>query len=373
MSIFTLRSSVPAGGEEEVQLILDDFEAGKRIMYPSGNDSDVYPSRYIWQVDVVSPAAATTSISTAEAHDGAQSLLINATAGDGTIQIRMNPSIESLAGWPNGKTFLKRLVNNPTMTYVAGDTPGDWPGLNTVNRLEFWMKLPAGYSYDERGVGNHQVEFGTFLHRVEDELNGSYVSDTLDHWYHFFAVETTGRWERCIVDMHPDHRRGETPNVFDQPDNPTAALALYNSAYNYFDLMTNFYVDFIYDSGNLGEHRLDGFRFYQETNTENTEQIRALHGVYVPADTSVEVGWSYSKSAGQSGETYRVRYAFSDIHVLGWANATDAPSGTIVASGDGGNMRYVNTTIDVGANTSIFIAIKTDSTAAIRQIEIPTT
>jgi hypothetical protein len=69
-----------------------------------------------------------------------------------------------------------------------------------------------------------------------------------------------------------------------------------------------------------------------------------------------------------------VRYAFSDIYTLGYANATPAPGGTgLMPLGTGGfnNMVWSTTQINVSGQSNIYIAIKPQNSSAFHQIVHP--
>ena len=332
--------------------VLDDFESGeRRIVQPSATRDDM---KYLWGLY---SGIGTTSVVTSDKHDGSHALLSRHTSGD-NWQFQLYTYTEGLSGWPNGWQYLRKLVNNPEMN-PAGGSPA-WP-LNRINRLRFWVKLPAGYSLSHP---NHNFEFGTYTRSTSTDDNVAESGN--GHFYHYLDLRSHGQWEQVIIDTHPDHQRGNSGNV-EVVDSPNS-----QSGYTYFDLMTRFYLDKP-SRAVPGDIYMDGFEFYQETNPENTAQIRSLHAAYIPSTNGIEVGWTRPKN--QSGVRYEVRYAFSSVRSLGWANATVAPNGTVKDEGDGGynGMRWTSTGIDVAGRNSVFIAVKPQNSSSFRQIEVQLT
>jgi hypothetical protein len=107
------------------------------------------------------------------------------------------------------------------------------------------------------------------------------------HYYHKCDFETTGEWEQVIVDMHPSHQRSNFGDVeYGVLDHPSG-----ESAYNYFDLLVGFYLDFPYETFPLpAKFYLDGFEFYQETAQENDDQVYSVHATYVTSSNTIKVG-----------------------------------------------------------------------------------
>jgi hypothetical protein len=331
--------------------ILDNFEsASRRIVQPQ---STVDNQKYLWGLYL---GGGPVDIVTSDKHDGTRSLKATQSSGP-DFQLQLYTYTEFLQGWDNGWKYARQFVNNPLMLPTGG-TPA-WP-LNKLNRLRFWIKLPPGYT---GAFPDHNFEFGTYIRDLVTDV--SLAESSNQHYYHLLDLRSTGEWEQVIIDTHPDHQRGDSGGVevADSPQTPVPG-------YNYFDMMTRFYIDAPYDA-QLGDHFVDGFEFYQETNPENTAQIRSLHAVYIPKTNGIEVGWT--RPATEDGINHEVRYAFSSIHALGWANAT-VPSNTLVTpQGSGGynSMRWTSTAINVSGKSVVYIAIKPQNATLFREIAIP--
>jgi hypothetical protein len=118
----------------------------------------------------------------------------------------------------------------------------------------------------------------------------------------------------------------------------------------------------------------DKFEFFRNPykDQEDVASVRSLNGVYVPSTKQTFVGWRSVKT--DQVLTHEVRYAFSNIHVLGFSNAIPAPNGMVQSSGVAGynSMQYSTTAIDVGSNPSLYIAIRPQGATKFRQIVLPT-
>jgi len=232
------------------------------------------------------------------------------------------------------------------------------------NRLEFYVKSPSELSQASGGQPNFLI--GTY-HRDQNEATTEHESDNL-HYYHQYNIVANGHWTKVIWDMHPSHQRDESGNT-EQDNQPYPTN---ESGINYFDCLTRFYLDFYqsYVSSNPATWLFDGFRIYHEPNTEDEVYTYSLAGTFESETDELSVCWSKDKD--ETGDHY-LRYAFSDIHALGWSNATVCPNGTVSPQGSGGyNINlYQTTSINMGSNDSIFIAIQYDGQSLFKQIEIP--
>ena len=96
-------------------------------------------------------------------------------------------------------------------------------------------------------------------------------------------------------------------------------------------------------------------------------------GFYDPSNNRLYVNWNRDK--GENDTLHEVRYSFQDIHSIGWDAATTAPNGTITPTGFQGYnaMWYDNNTISMGANTSIFVAVKPQNSNLFKQIQLDLT
>ena len=92
----------------------------------------------------------------------------------------------------------------------------------------------------------------------------------------------------------------------------------------YFDTLTRFYLE---TDVAPGTYLMDDITFYQETAVENDAQVYALAGNYNPGNNDLIVTWHHNKD--DQSTSHEVRYAFSDIHQIGWNAATAAPNGIV--------------------------------------------
>jgi len=323
---------------------LDGFENGIRVVQPQTGDAN----KYLW--NLWSGAGAGPTSITNDAYSGNSALQSVFQSGT-NWQFQFYTYTENLSGWSNDWQFAKKFVANP----------GSWAN-NRVNRLRFWVKLPAGTA--EEGGGSHNFEFGTYIRC--STCGGA--EDGGGHYYHFYDLNYTGQWHQIIVDTHPNHSRGDIGDA-ERGDrlHPTG-----EGGYTYFDLMTRFYLDFPYATFPMpATFKLDNFEFYEETRPENVDQVYALNAVYIPSSNKVVVGWQRRKDQTVAHD---VRYAFSDIFSIGWNAATPAPGGTgVTPAGSGGeaSMRWSTTGISTSGRTMLYVAIKPQNASTFRQISIP--
>jgi VCBS repeat-containing protein len=253
-----------------------------------------------------------------------------------------------------------------TREYVS--QPDQWQ-FNTYNRMSFWIQAPTNATSLSTN-GGHNYELGTYVKRVanadphSDETGGG-------HWYHFLNIAPTGTWTKVVINAHPDHFRGGNGDK-EWPDqtHPTG-----ESQYNYFDAMTRFYIEQpYYTPPSYPEtFRMDSFQFYQETAQENDDQVRSIAVTISPRDNRVILTWDRNKD--QNSIKQEVRYAFSDIHELGWDNATPAPDGILAPPGQNGynGMVYDTTKLPLAGNgnRTLYLAIKPQGSSVFSQIDLP--
>lgn len=346
-------------------LLLDDFESPIRVVNAHLSDAQ---HRDLWSVypggDLSRATASigSASVSTEDAHGGKSSLKAVVTA---EVQASQKPGGLFLLFYPytekdNHWHFMRE--------YVRG---GPWK-FDTYNRLRIWIKVPKSFSGMRKPVGQFNTELGTYVRATNGNAIGSGGSESGlggNHFYHKYNIPYSGQWHQLILDSHPTHVRGASgyDELGDLP-NPSG-----EDGYNYFDLLTSFYVD-------LDSHQslasypstfyLDDVELFKETNPENTEQIEGLNGVYIPESNEIFVGWGHPKDDDKT--KYEVRYSFEDIHQAGWAHATPAPGGLLSPVSTAYNgMEYSTKAIKVAGHDRIMIAIKPQNSAGFRQIAIP--
>lgn len=284
-------------------------------------------------------------------------------SGTGSLKLRLTGGYEFYPQWNpwdgTSRDFARAYSENP-----AG-----WK-FNTYNRFRFWFFPSIGAS-SERTNGQQNFYVGTYVKRV---TNSDPLSDETGgrHYYHNFNV-LRNQWSMCTFNSHPGHERGQnggidTGNVPYPTDDPYGT-------YNYFDTLTRFYIQ--EGGGTSGtfprDYWIDEMEFYQEPNQENDDQIYSICVSYTTASNRIFLTWNRPKS--ENSINHEVRYSFSNIHALGWANATPAPNGTIQPPGwEGYNgMVYDTTAINVSGRSVIYLAIKPQNSSVFSQVMFPLT
>jgi PKD repeat protein len=327
----------------------------------TNGDGSTYPDEYGGSIGTEG-GTATIGVNTANSITGA-AVDMHLTAGQLYAEFNPynyagNPAYPSPRGW--------------AQDYSAN--PAQWQD-NTYNRMSFWVYVPTtdtAFATD----GSQGWEFGTYVKQIN---NPDLTSDEYggEHYYHLLNLPNMGTWVQVVINMHPDHRRGDPgstdPGVVTYPTTSTYGGADPASTYNYFDTLTRFYLQEPYatPSGYPADYLIDGIQFYKDPYQENDTQVYNLTGTYRASDNQLAVTWNRDKAEDTVNQ--EVRYAFSDIHQLGWANATAAPNGTISPPGGGAynNMVYDTTGINMAGHSVVYIAIKPQNSDLFTEIAIP--
>jgi hypothetical protein len=175
----------------------------------------------------------------------------------------------------------------------------------------------------------------------------------------------------CTFNTHPGHERGESGGV-DSGNQLYPTTGDPPNTYNYFDALTRFYIQETSTGGPFPrDYWLDDIWFYQESRAENDDKIYSICVSVTAATGRVFLTWNRFKDDNELD--HEVRYAFSDIHSLGWSNATQAPDGVVSPPGFQGanNMVYDTTAIDFGSNDTIYFAIKPSNSNVFSQVAFP--
>src|SRR5262249_50351102 len=190
------------------------------------------------------------------------------------------------------------------------------------------------------------------------------------HVYHRVNVPATGRWAQVVLNMHPHfHDAKDFAEEVGIQAHPTR-----EEAYNYFDTLTRFFIGVRSPPASYpADYLLDEIRFEQQPRLENDSQVYSLAATHDPDRNRVIVTWSRRKD--ETAVRHEVRYAFRDIHALGWAVATPAPAGTVAATGTGSatGMVYDTTELPLSGHTTLYMAIKPQNSERLSQIAIPLT
>ena len=300
---------------------------------------------------------ATLTFDTGNKIEGTRSLKMTMDTGT-SVTDNPAPYLQFYPYTSSSWEFMRDMVDNNLSL-------GPWQ-TNTYNRFEFYVKTPSAIT--PIGGGNFNFTFGTYYSSVaaggptsgSPEVGG-------DHHYHRFDLPAS-RWVKCVVDHHPTHIRGNDGGL--EHGNKQYPAAADSGTYNYFDLLTRVYLDMeqLNVSADGTVWNFDSFRFYQDSNTENESQVYSMQGSYVSGTNDLQIGWNRHKD--ENAVNHDVVYAFSDIHALGFGNATSA--GAVSPGGYQGynGMLFTSTSITMGANTSIFVAVRPVGATLFKQIEV---
>ncbi len=329
--------------EAAAAMTLLDFDGPQP---PANKAGDGYPSQYR------PSGAARLSIDGGDAVRG-RSLRFEVT--EGLFYAQFNPF------GPGGKGFARE--------YVA--RPGQWR-FNIYNRLSFWIKCPPNAA-PLRRTGQENIQFGTYVKRVRDADRRSDETGG-NHGYHHLNLAPTGTWTRVVLNMHPHHYRGASGSQ----DHGNQLHPTGEGQYNYFDTLTRFYITSPWHkAAEPVVYRLDEFEFSRAAEEENDEQVYSIAATHVPAGGGpggrerLILTWSRNKNDNKLA--HEVRYAFEDIHVIGWDKAAAAPGGVVKPLGVQGynGMLYETAELPLAGRAEIYLAIKPDNAALFSQIKLP--
>jgi RNA polymerase sigma factor (sigma-70 family) len=245
--------------------------------------------------------------------------------------------------------------------YVA--EPEKWR-FNTYNRMRLWIKLPEGATLRE-----DRPNFSVAAHvkRVQAANFGS-DEDGGGLYHHFFSVPLAGQWTQLIVNMHPTHGRIDRNNDPGNLPHPTGEPDC-----NYFDAMTRFVIADTLEHGSYpAAYFLKSIEFYWEPFPESDAQIMSLAGTCNPTDNRLIVTWS--RPRGSPDIVHEIRYAFRNIHEIGWSAAQPAPGGTIVMAANDPRSQpliYDTTELPLTWRSVVFLAIKPRDSDLFTQIAVP--
>ena len=190
-------------------------------------------------------------------------------------------------------------------------------------------------------------------------------------------VPALGTWTQVILNMHPDHRRGDAgdvdPGVLTYPTTSTYGGWDPANTYDYFDALTRFYIQEAYNppSAYPADYLIDNISFSKSPYQENDVQVYSLTGSYRASDNRLVVTWN--RDRGEDTVNQEVRYSFNEIHASGWAAATAAPNGIISPPGGGAynNMVYDTTGLPLSGHSVVYIAIKPQNSSLFTEVAVP--
>lgn len=320
--------------------VLLDFDGGTLAKNQAG---EAYPS------PAAGPGGGGNFTMSLEPRDAIAGQSLHLQLTDGILKCQFDPDL------PKRKGFTREQVARPA----------DWR-MNTYNRFRFWIKRPTSVQ-PHFTDGKANVMVGAYVKRVQDADAGSLDAGG-GAFYHYLNVPATGHWTQVVLNMHPSqllgrHEQGELGN---RP-HPTGEPAV-----NYFDALTRFFIeDRSPPAAYPADYYLDNLEFFTAPESENDDQVYSVTGTYVLASRRLIVTWNRNKA--EDSIAHEVRFAFRDIHRIGWSSATPAPGGTVAPPGKGANqgMVYDSSALPLEGQECVYIAIRPANSERFTQIAIP--
>ena len=280
--------------------------------------------------------------------------------------------------------YAQDSANWPNANVNSGPTWGPWQP-NTYDRLSFWycrpqnasplINLPSGPSAGD----NSNLDVGTYCKSLSN-VDTTQDEDNDNHFYHALQIPANGIWTQVILNEHPDHQREISGDVWNL-DGVTGPhfYPERGSQYNYFDTMTRFYIqENSPPSSYPAQYLFADFVLYHEPYPEDDLNIYSLTSNYNPSNNDLILTWNHNWNDGTS--KHQVYYAFQDIHQIGLANATPAPSGLLTPPNNNGydTMYYETTALPLAGHSAVYIAIQCENSTSPAQnlfteIKIPLT
>ena len=356
-SLIILGFSSSSAALAQNNLLIDGFEYDSIPVVRPSHDVTKH-TRYLWGHSPSDKGGdqrpGWASVAFDQAYSGSRSMV-------GEIDSTMNTFIQF---YPYDDQRLEYNYVREQIELMTGKN--DWK-FDHYNRLRFWVKVdPNQITQPDQQTNFH---FGTYYRSTNGD-RGSAESGG-NHFYHYYNLEPTGEWHQVIVDFHPSAIRG----VSGSTEHGVREYPTNEPGYNYFDLMTRFYVKFTSDLKSYpGKHYFDDFEFYHEPNPENVDQVYSLSGVYVPNTKEIIVAWKRDKN--EDKVAHEVRYSYTDLHTTGWSSGKTLSNSMVMPKGTSGyNGMKFKTTTDQMENfndpVSVYIGIKPSNSSQFRQIEIP--
>lgn len=352
LSLITVLLYLPLYAIAENEIIFESFEGENIEINPTGSTFD---TKYLWSQypngDLTKTYNQTGTVDFLETNTLYDSKAAVVNVDEGAAYFQYFP-------YSNSKWLFFRET-------VSQNTKQTWP-LNTFNKLEFYVFVPPQLELAS-SPGNANTTFGTYFRKSDGDTRSAETDG--GHFYHRFNIPYTGVWHKVIVDMHPSHERGRNGGLeLGNKEQPTG-----EDGYNYFDLLTRFYIDFdearVTNNTETTKWLFDNFKIYQDTNLENEEQVYSINGAFIDelSKKRLVVGWNRNKD--QNSIAHEVKYAFQSIHKIGWDNAFSAPGSPISPQGYQGYNTILYDTDLIETNSSeIYVAIKPENSDKFKEI-----
>lgn len=321
----------------------------------------------------------TLNLSTVNALSGTRNTLRNRmyhSGDDPTEFCRLKMEYTTNSGTP--WQYLKDAI---AMTQ-GGDVWTD----NVYNRLRFGVWFAEGHPPPRVETNRINTTFKYYLRHPESASSNQSSKVNFGHgemsghtyvYYRGNLIPDT--WQFFHVDDHASHILSQTGDWYslnypwkDSTEfTPRSDLTwLDGMTYNFFQ--TDDEVD---DAVLPLDAYFDTMLAYTSHADEDSEEVFGITGAYHPGTTELAVSWSVQRNTSYLCD---VKYAYSDIRALGWANATNAPNGqNLPSSGDDYNALEYRTTggIPAGGNDYVYIGVKSQNKpdANFQQIVLPLT
>lgn len=328
-----LPSVAPPPPPTTTGVVLDDFEGGVRVT--NGNK--------LWEMYTGETAVGTTSVVSAAARVGTLGMRANLTAG----QFYMHFFPYDGFNWEFAHNKL---------------TSGAWTR-NTFDRMSFWIRHDANQPNDS-GLNQKTVELGTYVRKELGDPTSQ--NDGGTHYYHFYNP-LPGVWTYVVMDNHPQHAVGgptTDPGVVTSPttDGPT---------WNYIDALTRWYWNIPTQAPSAYPENFDfdQVTFYTDNVAEDVAHIASLECSYNPSTNLLHLGFVRNASEDASADTtYTANYAFSDIHTLGFSNASLMGTVGVDGQGDYVTKKIENNSLSLSGHSRVYIAVQKQGRSDFRQI-----
>jgi hypothetical protein len=345
---------------------IERFEAGIRQVMPTEADPayrDLWTQTHGkgWE-----GGPGTVATSSTKPHEGAQSCQVDLVPSGGaqpdTLYLNFRPC-------PGYWQYTREWSEDPAL----------W-AMNTFHQMRIWLWVPEQIGPPNYS-GQHNLDLGTYVKSLV--ADGSNHSTGGSHAYHFFDVRYIGgAWHQLLFDMHPNHVVGCDPytewGVLEHPTllDPTVP-GVYDAAHNYFDCLTAWYLSF-QGAPPAGPAPMtffvDSVEMLPDLVGEDFDYVFSPNMAYHRESQRIYVSWHRKKNLDS---VFDVKYAFSDIHELGWdAAAYLGQNIQSVYANSGGpyGTQYVDRAdLDVGDHATLYVAIRCQGQTKFRQLVYPLT
>ena len=232
----------------------------------------------------------------------------------------------------NPHYYIKSSATQRDMRHAGVHPLWGEANIDKINRHRLMMWIPEHASGVETDGRTTTVHWATHC-RYHDAADNVSESDN-GHWYHYYSPRNYQGWNMLLVDAVPHHRRNGSSSS--ENHDVYYPWPEHSPGYNYFDLMCRYYVRHWHRNDINPEeidwfqqnYYLDMFEWWDDENDEDIKLTYAISGSYDEAGDFFKIQWSGVKPYSTPQE-WELRYAFSDVHQLGWDNLNTLSNGVI--------------------------------------------